>query len=256
MMRAILIACLLCLASASAQAQFSLDINRLIDTAKSLSQASTEIDEQGEIEIGRDVAARLLGAAPLYPSPSTQRYVNEVGRWLASQTERPNLPWRFAVLDAPQVNAFAAPGGFIFVTRGLVARMHTEAELAGDPGPYFAGLRELIFRDVEDFYTVPGDLNIDLCDLGRVVRGEGSPLQTAVENAVICNFTSGRGNPRASGLAVHFVPLGDSGLILPHDDAYFRNRTAGYALEFTAVSRWCPDEQLETGFLYKLFYAP
>lgn len=131
MMRAILIACLLCLASASAQAQFSLDINRLIDTAKSLSQASTEIDEQGEIEIGRDVAARLLGAAPLYPSPSTQRYVNEVGRWLASQTERPNLPWRFAVLDAPQVNAFAAPGGFIFVTRGLVARMHTEAELAG-----------------------------------------------------------------------------------------------------------------------------
>jgi predicted Zn-dependent protease len=131
MMRAILIACLLSLASAGAQAQFSLDINRLIDTAKSLGQASTEIDEQGEIEIGRDVAARLLGAAPLYPSPSTQRYVNEVGRWLASQTERPNLPWRFAVLDAPQVNAFAAPGGFIFVTRGLVARMHTEAELAG-----------------------------------------------------------------------------------------------------------------------------
>jgi predicted Zn-dependent protease len=131
MMRAILIACLCCLASTGAQAQFNLDINRLIDTAKSLGQASTEIDEQGEIEIGRDVAARLLGAAPLYPSPSTQRYVNEIGRWLASQTERPNLPWRFAVLDAPQVNAFAAPGGYIFVTRGLVARMHTESELAG-----------------------------------------------------------------------------------------------------------------------------
>lgn len=131
MTRAILIACLWCLASANAQAQFSLDINRLIDTAKSLSQASTEIDEKGEIEIGRDVAARLLGAAPLYPNASLQRYVNEVGRWLASQTERPGLPWHFAVLDAPQVNAFATPGGYIFVTHGLVARMHTEAELAG-----------------------------------------------------------------------------------------------------------------------------
>jgi predicted Zn-dependent protease len=131
MRRTILVVCLWCLASTSAQAQINLDINRLIDTAKNIGQANTEIDEQGEIEIGRDVAARLLGAAPLYPSESVQRYVNEVGRWLASQTERPKLPWRFAVLDAPQVNAFAAPGGYIFVTRGLVARMHTEAELAG-----------------------------------------------------------------------------------------------------------------------------
>lgn len=118
-------------AAGTAQAQFNLDLNRLIDTAKSIGQASTEIDEKGEIEIGRDVAARLLGAAPLHPSASLQRYVNEVGRWLASQTERAGLPWRFAVLDAPQVNAFATPGGYIFVTGGLIARMKTEAELAG-----------------------------------------------------------------------------------------------------------------------------
>ncbi len=131
MKRLLLLLGLYCLAVASAQAQFNLDINRLIDTAKSLSQATTEIDEAGEIEIGRDVASRLLGAAPLHPSPSLQRYVNQVGRWLASQTERPDLPWRFAVLDAPQVNAFATPGGYIFVTGGLVARMTTEAELAG-----------------------------------------------------------------------------------------------------------------------------
>ncbi|MGW8269801.1 MAG: M48 family metalloprotease [Burkholderiales bacterium] len=132
MMRALLVlSCLLCLAAGRAHAQFNLDINRLIDTAKSLSQASTEIDEQGEIEIGRDVASRLLGAAPLHPNTSLQRYVNDVGRWLASRTERAELPWRFAVLDAPQVNAFATPGGYIFVTGGLVARMHSEAELAG-----------------------------------------------------------------------------------------------------------------------------
>lgn len=131
MTRLLLFVGLSCLAVASAQAQFNLDINRLIDTAKSLSQATTEIDQAGEVEIGRDVASRLLGAAPLHPNPSLQRYVNQIGRWLASQTERPDLPWRFAVLDAPQVNAFATPGGYIFVTGGLVARMTTEAELAG-----------------------------------------------------------------------------------------------------------------------------
>ena len=65
-------------------------------------------------------AARLLGAAPLVPNPALQRYVNHVGRWLASQTERPDLPWQFGVLDSPNVNAFAVPGGTIFITRGLL----------------------------------------------------------------------------------------------------------------------------------------
>ena len=77
------------------------------------------------------MAARLLGAAPLAADEGLQRYVNHVGRWLASQTERPDLPWQFGVLEAPQLNAFATPGGFIFVTRGLLARMRNEAELAG-----------------------------------------------------------------------------------------------------------------------------
>ncbi len=118
-------------ATAQAQAQFRLDVNRLIDTAKSLGRATTEIDEKQEIEIGRDMAAMLLGAAPLVANEPMQRYVNSVGRWLASQTERPDLPWHFGVLDAPQLNAFAAPGGFVFVTRGLLERMKSEAELAG-----------------------------------------------------------------------------------------------------------------------------
>ena len=60
-----------------------------------------------------------------------QRYVNNVGRWIASQSERPDLPWQFGVLDAPQLNAFAVPGGTIFITRGLLERMRSEAELAG-----------------------------------------------------------------------------------------------------------------------------
>ena len=120
--------------STPADAQFrlpSLDINRLVDTVKNVGKAVQDIAEPEEIEIGQDVASRLLGAAPLVPNAGLQRYVNNVGRWLAAQTERPDLPWRFGVLDAPQLNAFAVPGGTIFITRGLLERMKSEAELAG-----------------------------------------------------------------------------------------------------------------------------
>jgi beta-barrel assembly-enhancing protease len=115
----------------AAHAQFNLNINRLIDTVKNAGKATLEIDEKQEIEIGQDMAARLLGAAPLVADAKLQRYVNNVGRWLASQTERPDLPWQFGVLDSPGVNAFAVPGGSIFVTKGLLLRMRSEAELAG-----------------------------------------------------------------------------------------------------------------------------
>ena len=118
----------------SAQAQFKLpdlNVNRLLDTAKSLGKAVREPSESEEIGIGNDVAARILGAAPLVADAHVQQYVNRVGRWLALQSERPDLPWHFGVLEAPQVNAFAVPGGTIFITRGLLARVTSEAELAG-----------------------------------------------------------------------------------------------------------------------------
>ena len=118
----------------SAQAQFKLpdiNVNRLVDQVRTLNKAAREPDEKEEIAIGQDVAARLVGAAPLVSDARIQQYVNRVGRWLALQSERPDLPWHFGVLDAPQVNAFAVPGGTIFITRGLLARTTSEAELAG-----------------------------------------------------------------------------------------------------------------------------
>lgn len=117
--------------AAPAAAQFNFNLNRLLDVGKNVREATSDVDEKEEVEIGRDIAARLLGAAPLANDAALQRYVNHVGRWLASQTERPGLPWRFGVLEAPQLNAFATPGGHIFITRGLLARMGNEAELAG-----------------------------------------------------------------------------------------------------------------------------
>lgn len=96
-----------------------------------LTKSTKETTEADEIRIGQEFAATLLGAKPLVADARLQRYVNVLGRWLALQTERPNLPWTFGVLDDAGFNAFATPGGHVFVTRGLVARMRSEAELAG-----------------------------------------------------------------------------------------------------------------------------
>jgi predicted Zn-dependent protease len=97
MKRAALLLVLLAFA-APGQAQFNINLNRLLDVGKNVRQAAGEIDEKEEIELGRDVAAQLLGAAPLVPNEALQTYVNRVGRWLASQTERSGLPWFRMVL--------------------------------------------------------------------------------------------------------------------------------------------------------------
>ncbi|MEO8331867.1 MAG: M48 family metalloprotease [Gallionella sp.] len=90
---------------------------------------STPVEE--EIAIGRQIAGNLLGAAPLVRDAKLQKYVNNAGRWVANQSERPDLPWHFGVIESNDVNAFAAPGGYIFVTRGLYLLLQNEAELAG-----------------------------------------------------------------------------------------------------------------------------
>jgi predicted Zn-dependent protease len=117
--------------SGPAGAQLNIDFGRIVDTARSVVQATTEIDEKQEVQLGQEWGAVLLGAAPLVADPTLQRYVNTVGRWLASHSERPDLEWRFGVLESDNINAFATPGGYIFVTKGLALRMRSEAELAG-----------------------------------------------------------------------------------------------------------------------------
>lgn len=108
----------------------NLDLSKL-KSAFSRTKDLKEVDDKGEIDLGEGVAANLLGAAPLVQDEKLQRYVNRLGMWLAAQTERADLAWHFGVLDTDSVNAFAAPGGFVFVTRGLLLRMRSEAELAG-----------------------------------------------------------------------------------------------------------------------------
>lgn len=114
---------------------FDLNIDKLVNTlgkVKDMKTAETAgASDLNEAEVGRGISASLLGAAPLAKDDKLQAYVSKLGWWLASQTERADLPWRFGVLESDNVNAFSAPGGYVFVTRGLVLRMRNEAELAG-----------------------------------------------------------------------------------------------------------------------------
>lgn len=90
------------------------------------------VSESQEIQIGREsdpaITAQMGG---LYGDSAVQRYVRDLGLRLAAVSERPNLPWTFKVLDDDLINAFALPGGFIYVTRGILSNMTSEAELAG-----------------------------------------------------------------------------------------------------------------------------
>ena len=81
--------------------------------------------------LGREISGSLLGAAPLVKDESLQKYVNQVGRWVASQSERADLPWKFGVIESTDLNAFAAPGGYVLITKGLYQKLQNEAQLAG-----------------------------------------------------------------------------------------------------------------------------
>jgi hypothetical protein len=102
---------------------------KLSGTEKAIPKAEDELAAE-ELALGPEIAGRVLGARPLWNEPDAQRRVNVVGRWVASQTSRPGLPWTFGVIDDPEINAFAAPGGYVLVTRGLYELLSNEAELA------------------------------------------------------------------------------------------------------------------------------
>lgn len=88
------------------------------------------ITEAQEIQMGQQAAQQVAQQLGLVDNASLQQYVQTVGERLARESERPNLPWRFAVVEDPTPNAFALPGGFIFLTRGMMDVMDSEAELA------------------------------------------------------------------------------------------------------------------------------
>src|SRR5690606_34117904 len=119
----------------AAPAQFGgIDLGRVLDLGKKVvkgAEASRDLSTDEEVALGEAVTSGFLGAAPLHRDRDLQRYVNRVGRWLASNSDRPDLPWSFGVIDTETINAFAMPGGYVIVSSGLVKRLASESELAG-----------------------------------------------------------------------------------------------------------------------------
>ncbi len=88
------------------------------------------VSEAQEIEMGRQASQEVAQSIGFVDDPELQAYVAGIGKRMAAKSERPALPWEFHVVNDASVNAFALPGGFIYVTRGLLAHMNSEAELA------------------------------------------------------------------------------------------------------------------------------
>jgi predicted Zn-dependent protease len=88
------------------------------------------VSESQEIAIGRREDGNVRKQYGAYDDQRLQQYVNEIGQRLARASHRPGIEYRFLVVDAPEVNAFALPGGYIYITRGILAYLNSEAELA------------------------------------------------------------------------------------------------------------------------------
>lgn len=91
----------------------------------------TVMDERSEIAEGAKAHPQVLAEYGAYDDPQLQAYVDGIGQRLARQSHRPDLKWTFTVLDSAEINAFALPGGYVYVTRGIMAYMESEADLAG-----------------------------------------------------------------------------------------------------------------------------
>ena len=89
------------------------------------------VSQQQEIQMGQDYSQQINAQLPIVSDPEVNRYINVLGDQIANLTSRADLPWRFYVVDSREVNAFAVPGGYIYVNRGLIERTTTMDELAG-----------------------------------------------------------------------------------------------------------------------------
>lgn len=109
------------------------------DMLEGAAAATRDYSADEQRKLGSDFSAVLLGGVPLLRNDAVQNYVNQVGYWVALQAERPkdregkdiNFAWRFGVMNDDSVGAFATPGGYVFITVGLLRKLNSESELAG-----------------------------------------------------------------------------------------------------------------------------
>ena len=168
------------------------------------------LSEAQEIAMGREADVEVRRQMGLYDDDALQRYVAEIGLELAARSHRPDLPWSFAVVDSPVVNAFALPGGFIYLTRGIMAFLDDEADLAGVLGHEIG--------HVTSRHTVQAYTRASGAQLGLLVGGILSPTARAV------------GGLAEGGLGVLFLRYGR--------DAELQADRVG--AEYAAAAGWDP----------------
>ena len=138
------------------------------------------MSEAQEIELGQQLDGQVRKEMGVYNDPELQRYVEGIAMRLARASERPNLPWHFAVVDEPAINAFALPGGYIYVTRGILPFLRNEAELAGVLGHEIG---HVTARHSAQQYTKATSAGVGITLLSIFVP-EARPFQGLTETAL------------------------------------------------------------------------
>ena len=126
------------------------------------------LSEAEELAIGQQQDAEIRREMGVYDDRALQAYVSEIGQELAQKSHRPNLPWTFTVVDSPAINAFALPGGYIYVTRGILAYLDDESELAGVLGHEIG---HVTARHAAQAYTRQAEAGLGLTILSIFVPG-------------------------------------------------------------------------------------
>lgn len=151
-----------------------------------------EDDVKAEIVFGRELAARIIGRYSIYQDKGVTRYINLVGKGLAQYTNRPEIEFRFAVVDTDIVNAYAAPGGYIFITKGALKVMDDESELAGVLAHEIAHITE---RHIVKELNIKGDDDSAVAGLAKLIGGTTETLRGVftqmVDEAVEILFEKG-----------------------------------------------------------------
>jgi predicted Zn-dependent protease len=175
------------------------------------------MSEAQEIELGKQMDGEIRREMGVYEDPELQQYVSDVGLRLAKASERPHLPWHFTVVDAPAVNAFALPGGYIYLTRGILPFLHDEAQLAGVLGHEIG---HVTARHSAQQYTQATTAGIGVTLLSIFVP-EARPFQNITETALGVLFLKhGRDDElQADALGVRYTaatgwdPAGVAGML-------------------------------------------
>lgn len=140
---------------------------------------SSDIDE--EVRFGREVAARVIARYGLDENPKLIKYVNLVGRVIARTTNRPELEFRFAILKTDEINAYAAPGGYVFITRGALLRMQDESELAA---VLAHEIGHIVEKHVVKELKIKGSEESATMGLAAMIGGSSQSARTAFSQAV------------------------------------------------------------------------